>query len=460
MFLGNIGSKLIAFFMVPLYTFFLSTYEFGIIDIIMTSLQMLLPIITLTIFESVFRFSLDFEIQESNRELKIIFSSALLTVLLGNIAFLLFLPIINLFDFAYLFYVYVILFLQSLQSLLSYFVRGLKKLKIFAINGMLMSIIIAVGNIVLLSHFSMGITGYIITVILANSISIFYLFFMSKIWRFISFSEISFKRIKEMLNYSLPMIPNAFAWWINTAASRFILLTFLGFAANGIFAVATKIPSMLSMLNNIFFQSWKISAVEEYKSEDKEKFYSQIFNLLAQLLFLSSSFILVLIRLITGIVDESFSYFWFYVPVLLLGIIYNSFAGFLGSIYVAAKKTKGLFITTTIGAIVNVSLNLILVPTIGINGAGIANMLGFFLVWILRVKDTSSELPISINYKNMILNHLIFALQMLFFYNINYIKFLTFCQIVFFIMMILINKSFLFNILKVYKTTTLKPKLR
>lgn len=65
-----------------------------------------------------------------------------------------------------------------------------------------------------------------------------------------------------MLAYSVPLIPNGIMWWVVNASDRYIIGYFLGYEATGIYSVAAKFPTLLTMLYGIFFQAWQLSAME------------------------------------------------------------------------------------------------------------------------------------------------------------------------------------------------------
>ena len=79
--------------------------------------------------------------------------------------------------------------------------------------------------------------------------------------------------MKEMLVYCIPMIPNSIMWWITDASDKYMIAFFVGVSSNGIYALAKKIPSVLSMLHSVFFQAWQLSAVEESEAKDKSHYY-------------------------------------------------------------------------------------------------------------------------------------------------------------------------------------------
>ena len=59
--LGSFGSKIILFFMVPLYTNYMTTEEYGIADLVFTVAQFLTPIMSIVIHDAVIRYGLSKE---------------------------------------------------------------------------------------------------------------------------------------------------------------------------------------------------------------------------------------------------------------------------------------------------------------------------------------------------------------------------------------------------------------
>jgi O-antigen/teichoic acid export membrane protein len=216
----------------------------------------------------------------------------------------------------------------------------------------------------------------------------------------------------EMLKFSIPLIPNSIAWWINNTISRYFILFFLGVTSNGIFAVSNKIPALLTIINSIFYQSWQMSAIEEYKSDDREVFFSKIYVRYSQLLLIVSSLIIMVIKpLLKIIVSPNFFESWKYVPFLLITIIYSSLAGFLGQNYIAAKQTKQIFLTTIYGSVINVILNIVFIPVIGLQGAAMSSMISFLFVWLYRQKDSQKYVKLIIPQKKLFVSNLVILSQ-------------------------------------------------
>ena len=410
--IGNLGSKLLVFLLVPLYTYALTPQEYGMADLYQTTASLLLPLITMNVFDATLRFAME----KSMTKESVLTNS--LVVWCFSAVFscfgMIFVYALNLNNIWYLALLFLIILFQGGQSILSQYARGIGKSKLFAAGGVILTFLTGALNIFFLVFLHAGITGYLMSLVLANLGTILFFAGTLSIWQTINFKVIDKKMIWQMLYYALPLIPNAIMWWLLNASNRYFVLFFLGAGANGLLAVATKIPSIISIFNTIFTQAWQISAIEEYDSHQKSKYYSDVFHYLATFLLLgTSAFMIVLKPIVEKVVSSDYASSWQYVPFFMLAMLFSSFSGFFGTNYIAAKQTKGVFLTSIYGAIVCVLFQLVLLPTIGLNGAGLSAMLGFLTTFLLRVKDTQKFVVIQIKWRIFISNFVIILVQML-----------------------------------------------
>lgn len=415
--IGNFSSKLLLILLVPFYTFYLSTSEYGTVDIITTTTNMLVPLISLSIYESVLRFVMD------NKSIQSVVTNSIAITGIGIFISVVAYPILSYFNIldGLLVFFYMILISQALQSIIAQYTRAIGKIKVYAINGIIRTLTLGISNVLLLIVFKQGINGYLISITVSNIVSIFFFILNTNFLKNIKIGKLDVNLAKDMLKYSIPLIPNSFMWWIMNTSNRYFILFYKGVEVNGLFAVAYKIPTIITMFTTIFSQAWQLSAIEEYNSEEKSKFYSKIFNYYQSFLFLGVSAILVIIKpLMDFAFAEEYYPSWQYIPFLLLSVLFSSFSGFLGTSYIAAKKTKGVFKTSIIGGILGVILNFIFVPILGGVGAGIATMISFFVIWILRLFDTKKYIYITINIRHLILSlFIIFTQITILFLDIN-----------------------------------------
>jgi len=191
-----------------------------------------------------------------------------------------------------------------------------------------------------------------------------------------------------------------------------MIVSMVGTSANGLYAAAHKIPSLLSMVMSIFFQAWQVSANEEFRKEDIAHFYSKIFEQISACIFVLSSLLILLSRPINSVfLGVDYYDAWRLMPPLILSMTFFSFAQFLGSIYTANKKTNMAFVTNFIGVLVSIMLNVLLIPRLGTLGAGIANASSYLTLWLVRVKDTHKIVPIQYSIPRIIMASLIVLLQ-------------------------------------------------
>lgn len=392
--IGNSVSILLTFVMVPFYTKILSPADFGISDILTTTTAMLVPLVSLNVFSAIFRFALD---EENHIE---IFTNGLLISLIGGFLSLVVSGILSLLGIKYSFLVGVYLGITLLLNLFQNFTRGINKVKSFAISGIIATLSNVLSNVILMWVFKFGLNGYLYSLIISSLITTIFLFINNKLYTYISLNKKSWSNTKDLLIYSIPMIPNSFAWWLTNDANKLIILAFVGPSANGIFAIANKIPTMVTTIFGMFSNAWQMTAVKEKEKSYTNKLYSLIFNLMFGGLLIISAIVVIFIQWFMGFyVSDKFYNAWKLVPILLMTSFFSNMSAFFGTTYLVAKKTKGLFTTTIWGTTINIALSFVLVPLIGINGAAISGAVGFFIVSILRLKQTSEWLKIQIEWK-------------------------------------------------------------
>ena len=111
------------------------------------------------------------------------------------------------------------------------------------------------------------------------------------------------------------------------------------------------------------------------------------------------------------------------ISMLALAMVFSAFANFMGSVYVVEKRSKNSFLTTMVGAGLNIVLNLVLIPKIGSQGAAIATFVSYLAVFIIRTYDAKKYIPFKTHFITIMINALIVIFQigyMLFDLPFNY----------------------------------------
>lgn len=417
--IGTICTKLITFFLLPLYTSILNTEEYGIVDLLNTLVYLLLPIVTFQVEQAVFRELIEYRNNEKGK-LNII-SNCILSVIVQCIIFSLICSILSPFlKNDYKIFLFFNVIVSIFASLFLQIARGLGDNKNYSIACFISAFSTIVFNIVFLVIIQLRVEGMLIGTLLGQAICAIYLFIILKLYKYIHFSSFSWKTIKRLWKYSLPLIPNAISWWVFSSSDRVIVSAFLGLSMNGILSAASKFSSMYITLYNIFDRSWIESVSLHINDEDICEYFNQIFNTVLKLF---SSLVIVLIAFMPIIykimVDENYSLGYQIVPILLLGSLFTVGQGLIAVIYAAKKDTKAIAKTSILAAIFNIVIHLLCIRFIGIYAAAISTLIAYFVIFIYRLIDIRKRyLKINID-KHLLFSSSISIILILIVYYIN-----------------------------------------
>lgn len=385
--ISNFGTKILTFLLVPLYTSALTTSEYGIYDFFVTTISLLGPILTLNIAEAVIIFALN-----NKYDIYDVYSSGFWCFLIGSIILLIIIYINNISGLSlyikqYWLLFYLLFLFTWYLELVNAFARGIERVKEYAVAGVLGTVIIVILNILFLLYLKAGLVGYFLANIIGVACQSFYLTIKLKTYKYIRLLHVGNKIFREMIAYSLPLIANAISWWVNNASDRYVVIAISGMAANGIYSVSYKIPSILNAVQSIFNQAWSISAVKNLNEDKNEHFFSNIYNIYCCIMCVCCSLLIILDKPIAKFLyANNFYSAWKYVPFLLISVVFGSLSGYAGGIFSSVHNSKTLAITTSIGAVVNLVFNFAFVYLIGPLGAAISTMISFYLVWLIRIK--------------------------------------------------------------------------
>ena len=411
--IGTFSSKALAFLLMPFVTRMLTTSDYGDADLIQQTVNVLIPIVFLQINSAALRFSLD-----KNSDKGEVFTVGLRTTFIGFCVFLaLWYPIslIKIKDFClgdYMVQIYIFVLVSGIRQLSQQFVRGSGHVKTYAIDGILATVTTLAFNLLFLGVFKWGVNGYIFAIIASDACSVLFLFFTCKLWRYTKFRGIRMSSWGEMLRYSVPMMPTIILWWIINVSDRYMITGFIGSADNGLYTAASKIPNFVIIFSTIFIDAWQLSAVDEYNNDDTEDFFTKVFRVYSGGTFAVASALVITCQLLTKIlVAPSYYDSWKYVPILIMATAISCHVNFLASVYMAEKKNIMSMFTALAGAVVNIGLNLILIPKMGANGAAIATFAAFVVVFLTRCFDTKRFIKIRFNTPIILVEVAILAAQ-------------------------------------------------
>lgn len=380
---SNFVSKILVFLLVPLYTNVLSTYEYGIADLLQVTLLLLVPAITVNMGEAALRFGIE-KVDKRGSILRIGLGFTFKADLV-----ILFACLLGMFFVKpeYKWYLFLFIFLFAANSLFEFlilFFQGSEMVPVVVIGSVSSTLVMIISNIVFLLVVRIGLNGYILSQIIAYSVASAIMLILGKMGMEQIHLDKDNELKKEMVSYGIPMIAYSTGSWVNNAADRYIVAGLCGSAANGVYGVAYKIPAILMVFQRIFAQAWQMSATKSYTDEKSNEFFTTMYKVYNTFMVIGCAFLVLFVKFIAAFLfRKEFYDAWRFVPPLLISVIFGALTGFLGSICLAHKDSKAMGRATGIGAIINVVLNLLTVPFFGPMGAAWATAVSYFTMCIM-----------------------------------------------------------------------------
>ena len=447
--IGKICTQLITFFLLPLYTALLSTEQYGVVDLMNTLVSLFLPIVTLQIEQGIFRYLIDCREDEEGKR-KIITTSMLFITIQSILYLVIFFIASSFINNEYKYFLATNLIAGMFSTILLQVSRGLGDNFKYAVGSFISGVVIVVLNVIFIAGFKWGAYGMLAATLIGNVSCALYIFLSKKIYTYIKIKNFEKSTLKEMLKYSIPLVPNMISWWVVDASNRTIVSYVLGVGMNGILSAATKFSNVISTLYSVFNLTWTESAAINIDSEDRDEFFSKILDFIIRFFGALILGIIAFMPFVFSImINDNFGNAYYQIPILMLGSIFNIGTSFLGSIYVAKKITKEIAKTSILAAIINLVLCLSLVNFIGLYAASIATAISYFAMTAYRAIDSRKYVKLKVN-KNVVISYIIILIITIVFYYIQIKPICLVLAIIVAIYAVVINKNsikFILNLL-------------
>lgn len=412
--IGSFGSKILAFLLTRLYTkFFDGAFVFNTKEILETCANMLIPLVSMSIADAIIRYGLD-----KNYEQKSVFSNAAVIMMTGGIGFLVLSPLLLLYSDIRPHVPLLIGFVlcSCFRQLSAQFARARGMVKLFAADGIICTLMFFIANVILIAKLKLGITGFMLSNMFADTVSGIGVWCIAKHGRFFSFKYIDKELLETMLRFSLPLIPTAELWLITGFSDRIFVKAIVNATEAGVYGAATKIPNLLAMVSTIFYQAWNMSAIAENDSDSKSKFYAQVYDAYQALLTLAAGCIIAFDQILSFFLiktdkDPAYEHAYLYTPVLVIAVLMMCYNQFFSSIYTVTKHTRNSFWTSLVAAVVNLVLNAVLIPIFAVQGAIIATFTSYVVCYVIRLFDARRYVPFHVSNLRTVVNVVILFLM-------------------------------------------------
>ena len=399
--IGNISSKLLSYFMILLYSYYISPNDLGYYDVIMSTIFLIVPIIMFEIHEGVYRLM----IEKGIYSIEVIISSSLKFLLMAIIIYeLLLIIILNFIDIEFINVIAYYTFTYMIYVFMTTVIRGSGNNKFYAIIGVINSVFILLFEFIGIVVFKLGIVALFMGMGIANTFCILLILVKNKTIIYSMKCRSKFIVLKEILQYSMPIIPTTICWWIVDACDRYIILFNLGKEYNGIYAMAVKFPTLITSLTSIFYLAWQESAIKEYNSSSRDIFFTKVYKKYNRLLFSICICCIPGTKIIVErFLSDDYHRAWVYTGPLFVATAYMALSSFLGLGYQISKETKRSTLTSVIAAVINSLLNILFIKSIGLYAASLSTLIAYFVLFIIRIWDTKKYFSIQYKLEDTIL---------------------------------------------------------
>ena len=411
----NVGTKLIAFIMLPVYTNYLPPSVYGVLDIVDRWTAMLTFLIIFGTDSALSFFYFDTKDKEKRLEhvrnvmyfrIFIVSILALIVLTAGPwISELLFKDR----DYVSLLYISIgVLFVDTILVVVLMVLRfdfKTKKVVFFTVFKMLL---VAVLSYLFLRFFIRSPEGVLIGRI-SSSVIIALLLLSSSI-KYLK-PRISFSSMKEMLKYAAPLVPASLAFWVLANASAFFLQAFYSTAEVGIYGAATKLATVITLLTSGVQMAWRPYSMSIKDKENSPLLFSKIYMGLLLLGMVGILAIATVMPYIIGILGDDYFHAYQYVALISAATFLNFYYMIISAGLFFTKKTSAISITFAIVAVINTILNITLIPLYSIWGAVAAYLIAYMvaIIFIFRKSQQSYYVPVSFGKMSFLFSNMIAA---------------------------------------------------
>ena len=383
--IAQLVTSLKGLILLPILTKTLGAEFYGIWAQIMVTVSLLMPLALLQLEYAMTRFlTAEEDKNKVSKGISSIFVTVMLTAsLISLLIFILAEPLaVAVFggaDAAYFVRISAFLILLTTldQIMIQYFIsfRQMKRYSSFMILQTIGEVLL-IGYLVLSGY---GLFGAIVSLLLVRAFIFIIGFLLVK--SEVTLTTPSLSVIKPYLAFSLPLIPFTLSYWMINIGDRYVIGYFLGASEVGIYSASYALGSVVGfffgpiviVLLPAITNLYENNKIQELKNHLKYSFkFFMMFAIpsLFGLSILSKS----LLRTLT---TSEFISGYMIVPIVALGVILFNSSNLFSDVLMLFKRTKVLSVIFGFSATINMVMNLILVPMIGISGAAVATLITF-----------------------------------------------------------------------------------
>lgn len=398
--ISNTFNAAVPFFLLPILSSYLSKDQYGMLSNFQIFLALIIPVVSLNSDSALARRYYE----KDNGNIKSYLNTASTFSL--TIAILLFCStyVLDLFinrvlqiEWLYIRLGVAIVYVRVLMNLsLNYFQASKRP---FSFSGLSLSYTVL--NILLtlmfLSGWNTGWQSRVYGQLVASGVVFFwfYIFFLKREFNPFQTSRLE---LKYLTNFGLPLLPQAFFSAAVIAIDRFILTGLLGSDVNGVFSLSFQLASILSFFTislNSAFVPWFYGKLNSGRLGDKLEVVRMTFKGWAIIIVAGIALLFLTPFIFDWFIDDKFEESISYIPVLILGFVFQGFYFSVSNYLTYLKSTQVLGKIAVIIVIVKLPLSYFLIRHLGVLGACYSYSFTYLLyfVWVYWESNRRLSMP-------------------------------------------------------------------
>ena len=220
-FLGNVLTKILTFLLIPLYTNYLKTEDYGYYDLSVSIITLIIPIVFFQIWDGMFRFIYDYK--DKNDKQKIV-TNGIFIAIIGTVLYLIVIVIAQCFiDINYKFLIFIYGITIGFQYIYGTISRTYERNKLYMVSGVINTLVNLSLNIFLITVLKLNIEALYISQIIGNLIQIIIIELKIKPIKNMNIKDISSSKIKAMVKFSMPIAITTISTWLLTGYTRIVI---------------------------------------------------------------------------------------------------------------------------------------------------------------------------------------------------------------------------------------------
>ena len=414
-FVGTVLSKLVSFILLPIYTNKIPPNEYGSYDLVLTLLNLIAPIAFFQIWDGMFRRSFDFEDEQEKYD---VITNAHIISSFGAVVYLVLFSVLQLFcGFDNFGWAALYGFFFSLHYMYGFIGRVFLRNKLLVATGLVNTIVTAAINIILITVFDMGVASLYIAPTVGTIVQILIIEDVLKTFKHFRRNAINKSEMIGMLKFSIPLCVAALSYWLLGGFTKIVIMGMLGAYENGLYAVANKFGTIITLIVSIVQSAWNEMAYLMVGEKDRSQSYRVCIDIMMKSVILGTAAVCVCIKwAYPFLIDAQYEEGFFIVPATIVGVMFNSIAGFLGTLCMAENNTKSIMKSTLCSAGINIVLCVLMTKLFGLHGAICSLMISFFVLMIFRLLQGRKKYGISFSISSFVLLIVILGVAILEYY--------------------------------------------